>query len=158
LTKWLKLAAIPMLLALGYLAGSVVASPGQGGPGGGSGGGGQESCLDGANMVEDPGNTLTINAPAGRIVTRVGIKAESDNQEWFGCFLYPPRTSDPCYRVSGLGTAVVRITRIGAGSDCREISQVEWTTTPGTITRPTTTTTTNPKTSTTPTYRKTTRP
>lgn len=148
--RWLKFAALPVLLALGYLAGSLVAGPGLAGPGGGDGGGGQGNCLDGANKVEDPGDTLTINAPTGQIVGQVAIKAGSDNQEG-GCFLYPPLTSGRCYTVSGLGTAVVRIERIGSGSDCKEISHVEWTTTPGTTTTTTTSTTTNPKTSTTPT-------
>jgi hypothetical protein len=146
----LKFAALPVLLALGYLAGSLVAGPGLAGPGGGDGGGGQGNCLDGANKVEDPGDTLTINAPTGQNVRQVAIKAGSDNQEG-GCFLYPPLTSGRCYTVSGLGTAVVRIERIGSGSDCKEISHVEWTTTPGTTTTTTTSTTTNPKTSTTPT-------
>jgi hypothetical protein len=149
LTRWLKFAAVPVLLALGYLAGSVVASPGQAGPGGGDGG--QENCLDGANKVEDPGDTLTINAPSGQIVGQVAIKSVSDNQEGFGCFLYPPLTSGQCYTVSGLGTAVVRITRIGSGSDCKEISHIELTTTPGTTPTTTTTTTASPKTSATPT-------
>ena len=146
--RWLTFAALPTLLALGYLAGSVVASPEQAGPGGGSDGGGQESCLAEADKVEEPGDPLTINAPAGRIVRQVAIKAESDNQGGFGCLLYPPLTSGPCYTVSGLGTAVVTITRIRARSDCKEISQVEWRTTPGAIPTPTTTTTRNAKTST----------
>jgi hypothetical protein len=156
LTRWLGFAALPVLLALGYLAGSVVAGPGLAGPGGG---GGQGNCLDGANQVEDPGDTLTINAPTGQTVGQVAIRAESDKEEGFECFLYPPLTSGPCYTVSGLGTAVVRVRRIGSGPDCKEISHVEWTTTPGTPTT-TTTSTTTAKTATTPatTDRKTTSP
>lgn len=160
MTRWLKFAALPVLLALGYLAGSVVAGPGLAGPGGG---GGQESCLPRATdkTADDPGDLVTVIAGTGQVITALAIKARSENQLDQGCFSYTEdELEGPCYTVEGLGTATVRIERIGSGSGCNEISHVEWTTTPGITTTTTTTTSTDPKTSTTPatTDRKTTSP
>lgn len=160
MTRWLKFAALPVLLALGYLAGSVVAGPGLAGP---DGGGGQGNCLPGATdkTADDPGNVVTIIAGTGQVITALAIKAGSENQLDQKCFSYTEDDLDgPCYTVEGLGTATARIERIDSGSDCKEISHVEWTTTPGITTTTTITTSTDPKTSTTPatTDRKTTLP
>jgi hypothetical protein len=76
---------------------------------------------------------ITVNAPAGQVVTLVSIKAGT------ACWLTPAGTSGtytfsfdgtPCYVVAGLGAATATVTRVGNGSDCKDISNIEYFTAP----------------------------
>jgi len=137
----LKLGALTAMVPIGLLTAYVLAAPvaAQDGEG---------TCIVGATKIDDPGDSLVINAPAGEVITQVAIKAGS-SQSGGGCFLFPPLTSSSCYTVDGLGTSTVTINRIGDGPTCKGISHVEYTTTTDTTTTTTTDSTTTTTTDTT---------
>jgi hypothetical protein len=137
----LKLAAVLALVTLGMTAAYFAASPVGAAPGGGT-------CLAGGTKLDFAAESYTISVP-GSTVNAVAIKAGPD------CFVYTSDSEGPCYVVSGIGTSLVMIERIGSGPTCKGISHVEYTTGPGvppptTTTTPTTTTGTTPTTTTTP--------
>jgi len=79
------------------------------------------------------GNVLTGSAPTGEVVTLVAIKAGTP------CYFTPSGATSsftfsfagaPCYVVDGLGTQTVRVTRVGDGPSCKDISHIEFTTGP----------------------------
>jgi hypothetical protein len=126
-----KLAAVLALVTLGMTAAYFVAAPVGAAPGGGGGG----NCVSGGTKIDVSMESYTIVAPAGTVVTAVYIKAGNV------CIPVTSDSNDGCYSVSGLGTPTVMVTRVGSGSECKEISHIEYVTGPGT-TPPTTTTTT----------------
>jgi hypothetical protein len=72
-------------------------------------------------------NATVLTAPDGRVITRVAIKAGTE------CYFTAEGATgdvtidvfgEACYRVDGLGTASVTITRIGDGPACKDISNV----------------------------------
>jgi hypothetical protein len=83
---------------------------------------GKGDCLGGANKIENPGDTETLTAPAGQVITAVSIKAGTE------CIVFDADTNDGCYSVEGIGTGTVIVTRVGSGPDCKEISHIEFTT------------------------------
>jgi hypothetical protein len=141
-----KIFALSALLAVGFVAayfggGVYGSSPALAQPGGG----GTGNCLGGgATKVENPGDSETLTAPAGQVITQVAIKAGT------ACIIFDSDATIGCYTVSGLGTDTVLVTRSGSGPTCKEISHIEFitstapppptTTTTPTETMPTTTT------------------
>lgn len=107
---------------------------------------GQGNCLGGgATKIDNPGDTTTITAPGGQVITQVAIKAGTP------CFIFNADGTQGCYTVSGIGTSTVTVTRSGSGPTCKEISHIEYVTgtappppppPPPTTTTTTTTTTT----------------
>jgi hypothetical protein len=95
---------------------------------------GAGNCLDGANKVENPGDTETLTAPAGQVITTVAIKAGNP------CITFTTDGTMGCYTVEGIGTPSVTVTRSGSGPTCKEISHIEFIT--STAPPPPTTTTT----------------
>ena len=98
--------------------------------------------------IENPGDEEVFTAPEGQVVDAVFIKAGRD------CIEFTEDFTDDCYSVTGIGTQVVTVERIGSGRDCKEISHIEFVTsttgtTSTTTTEPTTTTTGKPTTTTT---------
>jgi hypothetical protein len=82
---------------------------------------GTGNCLGGdATKVENPGDTETLTAPAGQVITTVAIKAGT------ACITFNSDTTIGCYTVSGLGTPSVTVTRSGSGPTCKEISHIEF--------------------------------
>ncbi|MDQ3875880.1 MAG: hypothetical protein M3322_10125 [Actinomycetota bacterium] len=89
--------------------------------------------ISGATKVEATDeDEVTGIAPAGQIITRVAIKAGPN------CYFTAVGAtgtviinvdSTPCYRVTGLGTSSVTVTRIGSGPTCPGISHIEFITT-----------------------------
>jgi hypothetical protein len=146
----LKILVLSALLSVGFLAayfggGVLSSSPAVAAPGGG---GATGNCLGGgATKIENPGDTTTITAPAGQVITQVAVKAGT------ACFIFNADGTQGCYTVSGIGTATVTVTRSGSGPDCKEISHIEFITStapppppppPPTTTTTTTTSTTTP--------------
>jgi hypothetical protein len=98
---------------------------------------GAGNCLGGdATKVENPGDTETLTAPAGQVITTVAIKAGN------ACITFTTDATVGCYTVSGLGTPIVTVTRSGSGPTCKEISHIEFITSTGPPPPTTTTTTT----------------
>jgi hypothetical protein len=95
---------------------------------------GAGNCLEGSNKVENPGDTETLTAPAGQVITTVAIKAGNP------CITFTSDGTMGCYTVSGIGTNSVLVTRSGSGPTCKEISHIEFLT--STEPPPPTTTTT----------------
>jgi hypothetical protein len=95
---------------------------------------GQGDCLGGANKIENPGDTETLTAPAGQVITAVSIKAGN------ACIIFNESGTMGCYTVTGIGTNSATVTRSGSGPGCKEISHIEFTT--STPPPPTTTVTT----------------
>jgi hypothetical protein len=81
---------------------------------------GAGNCLDGANKIENPGDTETLTAPAGQVITTVAIKAGTP------CITFTSDGTIGCYTVSGIGTNSVTVTRSGSGPGCKEISHIEF--------------------------------
>jgi hypothetical protein len=143
--KILALAALSVLGFLAAFSGAFSSSPALAVPGGG---GSTGNCLGGgASKIENPGDTTTLTAPAGQVITQVAIKAGTT------CYISPIGTLGSitlggCYEVTGLGTATVTVTRTGSGPECKEISHIEYITSsappPPTTTTTTTTTATTP--------------
>ena len=142
-----KILALAALSVVGFLAafsggGVFGSSSALAGPGGG---GATGNCLGGdASKIENPGDTTTLTAPAGQVITTVAIKAGT------ACITFTSDGTVGCYTVSGIGTDTVTVIRSGSGPTCKEISHIEFitgagppppttTTTPTTTTAPTTT-------------------
>jgi hypothetical protein len=113
----MKFAGLTTMVSLGLIAAYVLAGP--------VAAQGQGTCIEGGTKIENPGDSEVITAPEGSVITQVAIKAGRD------CIFFPPATSNDCYSVEGVGTRTVTITRIGSGSDCKEISHIEYTIGPG---------------------------
>jgi hypothetical protein len=142
-SKILALAVISLVgFVAAYFGGGVFSSsPALAGPGGGTG-----NCLGGdATKVENPGDTTTLTAPAGQVITQVAIKAGT------ACIILDSDATVGCYTVSGIGTSTVIVTRSGSGPTCKEISHIEFITSTAPPPPTTTVTTTTPTSSTTPT-------
>lgn len=60
-----------------------------------------------------------------QIITRVIIKAGSQIQGE-ACFVFTQDGSNGCYAVTGIGTNHVVVTEVEGGTDCKEISHVEF--------------------------------
>lgn len=118
--------AIPLVLAA--LAAVVVATSavsyadGQGSP---------AQCLGKEGSVlgsqEGTDDEVTVKAPDGKVVTGVCIKS---GENMFGGnqhsgVLGNGTFENNCYRVVGVGTQEVTVTRIGSGSNCQEISHID---------------------------------
>lgn len=58
-------------------------------------------------------------------INKVIVKAGSQNQG-DACFEFTADGDDGCYRVSGFGTDLVSVQKIGGGRDCKDISHVEF--------------------------------
>jgi hypothetical protein len=98
---------------------------------------GAGNCLGGdATKVENPGDTETLTAPAGQVITTVAIKAGN------ACLEFTADGTVGCYTVEGIGTPSVTVTRSGSGPTCKEISHIEFITSTGPPPPTTTTTTT----------------
>jgi hypothetical protein len=98
---------------------------------------GAGNCLGGdATKVENPGDTETLTAPAGQVITTVAIKAGN------ACIEFTADGTVGCYTVEGIGTPSVTVTRSGSGPTCKEISHIEFITSTGPPPPTTTTTTT----------------
>jgi hypothetical protein len=89
--------------------------------------------LTGTKIEPIVGDHVSVTAPAGEVVTRVAIKAGTS------CWFTPSGASAtytfsldgaPCYVVEGLGGATVSVTRVGDGSSCKDISNIEYVTGP----------------------------
>jgi hypothetical protein len=72
---------------------------------------------------ENPTNPYTYTAPI--IISHLYIKSGSP-QQGEACYLFTEDGSDGCYEVSGLGTNIVTVERIGSGQDCKQISHIEF--------------------------------
>jgi hypothetical protein len=79
------------------------------------------------SQLEVRRNATVLTAPDGRVITRVAIKAGTE------CYFTAEGATgdvtidvfgEACYRVEGLGTASVTVTRIGGGPACKDISNV----------------------------------
>jgi LPXTG-site transpeptidase (sortase) family protein len=60
------------------------------------------------------------------IISRLFVKAGSQNQEDGACTEFTGNGDNGCYRVEGLGTNTVTVTNIAGGPDCKDISHVEF--------------------------------
>jgi hypothetical protein len=122
-TTALKILVLSALLSVGFLAaffggGALSSSPALAQP---PGDGGKGNCLGGgATKIENPNDTTTIVAPDGQVITQVAVKAGTE------CFIFNADGTQGCYTVEGLGSATVTVTRSGSGSDCKEISHIEF--------------------------------
>jgi hypothetical protein len=117
-TTTLKILVLSALMSVGFLVaffgGGVLSSTPALAQGAGN-------CLGGdATKVENPGDTETLTAPAGQVITRVAIKAGN------ACIIFDSDATMGCYTVSGIGTNSVLVTRSGSGPTCKEISHIEF--------------------------------
>src|SRR3989344_779643 len=93
-------------------------------------GGQNNECDNATNVNPINGNLATYTAPSGQVVTGVCIKAGNDmfgdgHSDSLGNGIYNGTSGNPCYVVSGVGTQIVTVTRIGSGSTCKEISHID---------------------------------
>lgn len=81
-----------------------------------------------APQVPATGQSTTLRAPAGKVVTRVSLKAGA------GCFFTPEGTSgtwthsvggSPCYVVEGIGTPAVTVKRVSNGANCKGLGVLQ---------------------------------
>ena len=81
-----------------------------------------------APNVDARGSSTTLSAPAGRVVTRIALKAGPN------CFITPEGITGnftfdadrvPCYVVEGLGSPTVTVRRVGNGRHCKDIGNVQ---------------------------------
>lgn len=90
---------------------------------------GQGNCLNPDTpgfIKEDTGGTIvTIVADSGHIITSVTVKAGSEQSSDSTCTTYTADGTYSCYAVSGLGTGSVTVTKVGSGSECKDISHLE---------------------------------
>ena len=82
------------------------------------------NCLGGGALKDESG-PFTLTAAAGSVIDQVSVKAGPN------CLLFIEDGTDGCYTVSGIGTATVTVTGGGTGPNCKAISHIEATTTPG---------------------------
>ncbi len=89
---------------------------------------GAGNCLnpssDGYIKEDSGGTSVTINADPGFVINSVIVKAGSEMSTG-GNECITLTGSNSCYSVSGLGTNSVTVTKVGSGSDCKDISHLE---------------------------------
>ena len=68
---------------------------------------------------------FTATAPEGKVFNSIWIKAGS-SANGFGCTEYKSNTTQGCYVISGIGTRTVTASKQGSGSNCKDISHVEF--------------------------------
>lgn len=77
-------------------------------------------------IKEDTGGTIvTIVADSGHLITSVTIKSGSEQSSDSSCITYTADGTYSCYAVSGIGTDSVTVTKVGSGSECKDISHLE---------------------------------
>jgi hypothetical protein len=94
--------------------------------------------------ANNPGDTVTITAPTGSVITAVAVHDGNANPNLGQdqcAFFSSNGTFLNCYTVTGLNTATVTVTRNTANSQCGGISFVSYDTGPGGTTTTSTTTT-----------------
>lgn len=77
------------------------------------------NCVGFDMKLDYSAGSYTISAPAGKVVTAVGVKAATN------CYTFTSDGSNGCYAVSGIGTPVASVRKVGSGSACPDISHVE---------------------------------
>lgn len=101
---------------------STVSADGQGSP---------EACLGSTEGVlgsqEGTENEVVVDAGAGNIVTGVCIKSGEKmfNGNKHSAVLGNGTYENECYKVTGVGTQSVTVTRIGEGKNCQAISHID---------------------------------
>lgn len=92
-----------------------------------------ESTVATALVAPGVNEPAPIAAPLGEVVNTVAAQAGS------ACWLTPEGATGsytivvegaPCYVVAGLGTGTVTLTRVGTAPTCKNVTHVEYTTTP----------------------------
>ena len=92
----------------------------------------QHVSIDAPKLTPSSGS-VTINAPAGKVVSRVAVKAgplclyTPDQAQ--GQFTFDDQNT-VCYVVDGLGSATVTIRRLGTTARCQQIAYAQYLTAP----------------------------
>src|SRR5690606_16771175 len=73
------------------------------------------------------GDLVEHDAGSGNIVSGVCIKSGSNSfgDKQHSEVLDNGKYEDGCYEVSGVGTQIVTVERLGSGPDCKEISHID---------------------------------
>lgn len=123
--KTIKHTVLALSLILAFVA--VGVSPTVSADGQGS----SEACLGTTEGVlgsqEGTDNKVTVDVGAGNIVAGVCIKSGEkmfEGNQHSGV-LGNGTYEDGCYKVEGVGTQTVTVTRIGSGNDCQGISHID---------------------------------
>lgn len=87
-------------------------------------------CLDNSapNFMKDETAPFTITVPEGNLITQLAVKTgvQKEEDETPFCDYLPGDLDTSCYQVTGgPGTNSVTVTKIGEGSDCKDISHIE---------------------------------
>ena len=92
--------------------------------------------IDAPRVEPSRRGSTTFSAAAGKVITRVAIKAGSL------CLFTPEGTTGtftfqgdraPCFVIEGLGTATVTVRRVGRGHHCNEITRLQFLTGPAPV-------------------------
>lgn len=62
---------------------------------------------------------FTIDAPSGYVISRVNIKAGTECTDYI-------LDNNNCYKVSGINTNKVSVSKTGEGRNCKDISHITW--------------------------------
>lgn len=95
-------------------------------------GGGHGACDGGTVSIGGSADLVTYNA-GNNIIDGVCVKAGNTAQHDY----YTADVNTGCYAISGIGTSVVIVTRLGEGRECQGLSHIDVTTAPTPTSTPT---------------------